>query len=164
MRLIDSTIRRCVPGLGVGRRWLKERLAELAVQTPLCEGCLQELLNDADAAARRRVSAAGGLRYLDGLRQEIAARAEFIHRWTTSDERIDPHEKGIEALVRIARNYALPRPWKLREPVAAQCTRRTPSYWRWASGDEEVASARIGFAGGTRVPGWTGAASDAPVV
>ncbi|HEY2591059.1 MAG TPA: hypothetical protein VGI35_05655 [Steroidobacteraceae bacterium] len=146
-RVIDVTLRRCVPGFGVDRRWLKERLAELDVRTHLSEGCLQELVNDADSAAWRRVAGTGcGLRYLDVLREEIIARAEFIHRWTGSDERIDASVNGFAELVRIARKYALPRPWKVPEPVAAQCTRRAPSYWRWAS-TAESESARPFSAG-----------------
>lgn len=139
MRIIDSTLHRCVPGLGIGRRWLRERLVELDVRIPLCEGCVQELVNDAEAATWRRLLASaggGGLRYLELLREEIVARAQFVQRWTASDERIDANTEGLAALVRIARNYALPRPWKLTEPVAAECTRRAPSYWRWASGAE----------------------------
>jgi hypothetical protein len=132
MRLIDSTIRRCAPSLGVGRRWLRERLSELHVHVYLSEGCLNELAADAEAATWQRLSGAGG-RYLDCLRAEIAARAEFIHRWTTSDEPVDPDDEALGALVRIARNYALPRPWKVPEPVAAACTRRAPSYRNWAS-------------------------------
>ncbi|MGH8261314.1 MAG: hypothetical protein ACREUG_16660 [Steroidobacteraceae bacterium] len=134
MRIIDFTIRRCAPGFGVGRRWLKECLTELQVRIFLTEGCLQELVHDADVATWQRLASAGsGRRYLDCLREEITARAEFIHRWTASDEPMDAHDEGLGALVRIARNYALPRPWKVSEPVAAQCARRTPSYWRWAS-------------------------------
>ncbi len=145
MRLIDSTIRRCVPGVWVGRRWLKERLSELGVRIPLSEGCLNELVNDAEAATRRRLSAAGGgRRYLDILREEIVARAEFVHRWTCTDDRIDPDAADMGPLVRIARNYALPRPWKLSEPVAALSTRRAPSYWRWASDGMSGASSMAG--------------------
>jgi hypothetical protein len=146
MRLIDSTLRRCVPGLGVGRRWLKERLAELGVQVRLSEGCVQELVNDAAEATWQCLSATqGGRRYLDVLRAEINARAQFIRLWTTSDERIDAHDEKLANLVRIARNYALPRPWKVPEPVAAQYTRRVPSYWRWAS--DGVSAAGLGAAG-----------------
>jgi hypothetical protein len=134
MRLIDSTIRLCAPSLGVGRRWLREQLAELGVKIPVSEGCLQDLLNDADAATRSRLSASTERQsYLTCLREEVAARAEFIRRWTSSDERIDTNDNKAEALVRIARNYALPRPWKLTEPVATPCARQQLSYWRWAS-------------------------------
>lgn len=134
MRIIDSTLHLCMPGLGIGRRWLRERLGELDVRIPLCEGCIQELVNDAEAATwRRLLASAGELRYLEVLREEIIARAEFIQRWTGSDERIDGNSDSLATLVRIARNYALPRPWRLTEPVAAECTRRAPSYWRWAS-------------------------------
>ena len=141
---IDLTLRRCVPSLGVDRRWLRERLDELDVRIPLCEGCVQELVNDADAATWRRLVGSGrGLRYLDVLREEIVARAEFIHRWTASDERIDANVEGLGTLVRIARNYALPRAWKVPEPVAAECTRRAPSYLRWASAAQTESAGRI---------------------
>src|SRR5690348_15523630 len=102
-QLIDRTLRHCVPGLGVDRRWLKEQLVTLEVRCPLCEGCVQELVNDATAAAWRRLATSSrGLRYLDVLREEIIARAGFIHRWTTSDERIDPEADGLATLVGIA--------------------------------------------------------------
>ncbi len=143
-QIIDRTLRRCVPGLGVDRRWLREQLIELDVRIPLCEGCVQELVNDAEAAAWRRVAGTDrSQRYLDVLREEIVARAEFIHIWTASDERIDASVEGSEALVRIARKYALPRLWKVREPVAAQCTHAAPSYWRWASVTERESARRI---------------------
>jgi len=138
MRLIDATIRLCAPGLG--RRWLKEQLTELGVKIPLSEGCLQDLVDDADAATWRRLSAAcetGG--YLSCLREELAARAEFVRCWTGCDERIESGDERFAILVRIARNYALPRPWKLTEPVARACARRAPSYWKWASGSVGMA-------------------------
>jgi hypothetical protein len=134
MRFIDSTIRLCAPSLGVGRRWLKEKLAELGVKIHLSEGCLQDLVTDAYAATRHRLSAsAEDQSYLGCLREELASRAEFIRRWTVSDERIDASDNRFATLVRIARNYALPRPWKLSDPVATTSARRQPSYWRWAS-------------------------------
>jgi hypothetical protein len=134
VRLIDSTIRLCAPTLGVGRRWLKELLGELGVKIRVSEGCLQDLVNDADAATRCRLSASAERQsYLSCLREELASRAEFVRRWTFSDERIDSSDLRFETLVRIARNYALPRPWKLSDPVATTSERRQPYYWRWAS-------------------------------
>jgi hypothetical protein len=134
MRLINSTTRLCAPSLGVGRRWLREQLAELGVKVRLSEGCLHDFVNDADAATWRRLSATAERQsYLSCLREELAARAEFIRRWTDSDERMDINDNRIGALVRIARNYALPRPWKLSDPVATTRTRQQPSYWKWAS-------------------------------
>jgi len=134
MRLIDSTIRLCAPSLGVGRRWLREQLMQLGVKIHLSEGCLQDFAADADSASVRRVSAAlEGQSYLSCLREELATRAEFIRRWTSSDERIDADDERFKILVRIARNYALPRPWKVSEPVATPCASRIPSYWKWAS-------------------------------
>jgi len=143
MRIIDSTLHRCVPGLGIGRRWLRERLGELGVRILLFEGCVQELVDDAEAATwRRLLGSAGGLRYLEVLREEIVARAEFVHRWTGSDERIEPGE-CLGSLVGIARKYALPRPWRVPEPVAAECSRRAPSYWHWASAAEGAGAPRF---------------------
>ena len=137
MRLLDSTLHRCIPGLGIGRRWLREQLGELGVRILLCEGCVQELVKDAETATwGRLLASAGELRYLEVLREEIDARAEFVRRWTASDEHIDKKTDSLADLVRIARKYALPRPWKLTDPVAADCTRRAPSYLRWASGVE----------------------------
>jgi hypothetical protein len=134
MRFIDSTMRLCAPGLGVGRRWLREQLAELGVKIPLTEGCLQDLVNDADAESWRRIAASAEPQsYLRCLREQLAARAEFIRRWTCCDERIDSGDERLGSLVRIARNYALPRPWKVTEPIAKACARQQPTYWKWAS-------------------------------
>jgi hypothetical protein len=127
MKLVDSTIRYAIPALGIATRWLKEELETRGVRTPLPEVCLKELVMDA------KLDACGGEAtgpYAAFLRAQLAARAEFLRRWTLSDERIEP---GDERLVRIARKFALPRPWKLSEPVASECRRRVPTYFNGAS-------------------------------
>jgi hypothetical protein len=40
-------------------------------------------------------------------------------------------EETLQALVRIARKYALPRRWKLSEPVVVEYRRTRPSDWHW---------------------------------
>ncbi|MGH8325183.1 MAG: hypothetical protein ACRET2_00305 [Steroidobacteraceae bacterium] len=136
---MSSLLRRHVPGRGAGRRWLEESLREQGVRIYLTQGCLRELLSGAAAAASR--SPSSSLQYRDVLRAEIDARAAFIHRWTSSDEPFAVWDAEEAALVRIARKYALPRPWRVPQPVAAPCTRRVPSYRHWASGVD--AAARI---------------------
>jgi len=131
MNLVDSTVRYAIPALGISNRWLKEELEARGVKTPLVEGCVKELVMDAEADAK--VGKDGGETspsYASHLRSQLAARAEFLRQWTLSDDRIGP---GSERLVRIARKFALPRPWKLSEPVASECQRRVPSYINWAS-------------------------------
>jgi hypothetical protein len=67
------------------------------------------------------------------LHRQLAVRARFVQRWTGSDETIaEQDEKSVQALVRIARKYALPRRWKLSEPVVVEYRRTRPSYWHWA--------------------------------
>jgi hypothetical protein len=142
--MIDSTLHRCLPGLGVGKRWLRERLGDMHVKIPLCDGCLQELVTDAEQSSWRLLAAdrdadAGYLQY---LRSELELRARLVHQWTTSDEPLDLSTDAARAFVRIARKYALPRPWKLTDPVAALCARPRPSYWRWASEGSSLDAAR----------------------
>jgi len=137
MRMLDSTILLFQPGLG--KRLLKEQLHERNVKIPLSEGCLRELVGDAVVAAARRVAkTAGGARYVASLREQLALRAEFVRLWTASDEPIDTGDGERVALVRIARKYALPRPWKLSEPVASTCARPQLAYWKWASADPDA--------------------------
>src|SRR5215469_6720467 len=131
MNLVDSTVRYAIPALGISNRWLKEELEVRGVKTPLVEGCLKELVMDAEADAKAgRHGREASPPYATHLRSQLAARAEFLRQWTLSDDRIEP---GSERLVRIARKFALPRPWKLSEPVASECQRRVPSYINWAS-------------------------------
>jgi hypothetical protein len=135
MTLFDYTMRAFVPSLGFGTKWLKEQLDAAAVKVHLTDGCVEELANDAEGAAWRASSSANGepMTYLERLRSELAARAEFVRRWTASDDKFDMTEESNQALVRIARKYALPRPWKVSEPVASEW-RRPPLAWRWPTG------------------------------
>jgi hypothetical protein len=127
---------RCfVPSLGIGPRWLKEQLDAAGVKVRLTDGCVEELANDAEMSAWRAVTSNRGeaATYLHRFREEIAARAAFVRRWTASDDKFDMTEESNQALVRIARKYALPRPWKLSDPVASDW-RRPPLAWRWPTG------------------------------
>ena len=135
MTLLDYTMRCFVPNLGMGPRWLKEQLDAAGVKVPLSEGCVEELANDAEAAAWRAVTSGRGkaATYLNRFREEIEARAAFVRQWTASDDKFDMTEESSQALVRIARKYALPRPWKLSDPVASDW-RRPPLAWRWPTG------------------------------
>ncbi len=131
MKLVDCTIRYALPALGIATRWLREELEARSVNIPVPEACLRELVTDADADARH--AASPPTPYAACLRLQIAARAEFLRLWTQSDDRIDVNDPGNERLVRVARNFALPRPWRLSEPVASECQRRVPTYFNWAA-------------------------------
>jgi hypothetical protein len=134
MNLVDSTMRYAIPALGVGVRWLKDELLERGVSVRITESCLRELVADADSAARFQASGLDSHEsYVTRLRHEIAGRAEFVREWTRSDERIDLDGLHSEALVRIARKYALPRAWRLTDPVAMPSQHPTPTYLYWSS-------------------------------
>ena len=131
MNLVDCTVRYAIPALGIATRWLKEELEARGVKTPLTVSCLKEFVTDAQSQPQHATTEAEvPASYATYLRAQLAARAEFLRQWTLSDDRIGP---GSESLVRIARNFALPRPWKLSEPVASESTRRAPAWLNWAS-------------------------------
>ena len=142
MRLIDSTLHRCLPGLGIGRRWLKERLSELEIKIPLVDACLQELVSEAEAATWRALAERlePSVRYLNEFKRELEVRADLVRQWTASDAALTGAPEATHAFVRIARKYALPRPWRLSEPVAAINLRARPSYFRWASDQRPIGS------------------------
>jgi len=56
----------------------------------------------------------------------------WVRRWTATDEKVPADDPVAQAFVRIARKYALPRPWKLSDPVAVEVARLRPS-WAWAT-------------------------------
>jgi len=131
MKGLDSIVRMFILGQGTGVRWLREELNSLQVSIPLTDGCLDELVREADQAAKR---AGREGTYVERLRRELAFRASFVQRWTGSDEKLWlQDEESLQALVRIARKYALPRRWKLSEPVVVEYRRLRPSYWQWTN-------------------------------
>ena len=133
MKGLDSIIRWVVLALGTGLRWLREDLAALHVNIPLTDSCFSELVRDADEAARYAGTNVEQT-YVERLRHELALRASFIQRWTGSDENLSLRdEQSLQDLVRIARRYALPRRWKLSEPVVVEYRRTRPSYWQWTN-------------------------------
>ena len=135
MRLLDTGIRAFTHAQGTGVRWLKEELASLNVKTPLSEGSLEELARAADSAAWAVLDASEGASYLVELRQQLREHATLVQRWTGTDEKMS-EQPSVQSFVRIARKYALPRPWKLSEPVAVESRRLRPANWKWATAVE----------------------------
>ena len=138
MRLLETGIRAFTHAQGTGVRWLKEELASLSVKTRLSEGSLEELAGAADSAAWAVLDASEGASYLPELRQQLRKQATLVQRWTGTDEKL-ADELHSQEFVRIARKYALPRPWKLSEPVAVESRRLRPANWKWATAIESVA-------------------------
>ena len=132
MKLLDPFTRFFVLIRGLGARWLKEELAAHGVRVRLSEGCLDELVRHADSAAWHQASGTN-VPYIVLLRQALAADANFIQLWTGSDQKFDTGTDAGE-LVRIARNFALPRCWRLSDPAVAECRSTQFSHWKWASG------------------------------
>jgi len=131
MKGLDSIVRLALLASGAGTRWLREELDAAHVKIPLTDGCLDELFRNADDAVRR-AGPGEGRSYGEQLRKELAARASFIQRWTDSDEKLTlQSEETLQSLVKIARKYALPRRWKLSEPVVVEYRRTRPSDWHW---------------------------------
>jgi hypothetical protein len=133
MTWLNSGIRALLLAQGTAVRWLREDLDALKVRIPLTDGCIEELAREADQAARH--AAAGGDRasYAELLREHIIVQAHWVRRWTTTDDKAPAEDPVAQAFVRIARKYALPRPWKLSDPVAVEVIRPVPA-WAWAAG------------------------------
>jgi hypothetical protein len=139
MKLLDSGIRVFTLAQGTGVRWLKEELSSLSVKIPLSEGCFEELVRDADNAAWQTVATSTGeTSYLTQLRQQLREQATLVQRWTGTDDKIAADDASAQAFVRIARKYALPRPWKLSDPVAVESRRLRPTNWKWATAIEAM--------------------------
>jgi len=137
MKLLDPFHRFMALVRGIGTRWLKEELAAHDVRVRLSEGCLEELVRHADSAAWRLASESS-VPYLSHLRQALAADAHFIQLWTGSDEKFGADDAETGELVRIAKNFALPRRWRLSDPATAACRSSQFSHWKWASGFDET--------------------------
>jgi hypothetical protein len=133
MTWLDSGIRAFLLAQGTAARWLREELQSLKVHVRLTDGCIEELAREADHAARRAVTSGDGGSYVELLRGQVIVQANWVRRWTATDERVPGDDPVAQAFVRIARKYALPRPWKLSEPVAVEVARLRPA-WGWAGG------------------------------
>jgi hypothetical protein len=133
MTWLNSGIRAFLLAQGTAARWLREELHSLKVRIRLTDGCIEELAREADHAARRAVTGGDDASYAALLRQQIIVQANWVRRWTATDEKVPADDPVAQAFVRIARKYALPRPWKLSEPVAVEVARLRPS-WAWATG------------------------------
>ena len=131
MKGLDSVVRLILRAQGTGLRWLREELDSANVRIRLTDGCLEELVRNADQAVIRS-GIRPGQSYVERFRKELATRANFIQRWTGSDEKMTlQDEETLQELVRIARAYALPRRWKLSDPVVVEYRRKRPSYLQW---------------------------------
>jgi hypothetical protein len=115
MNLLDSGIDSLVPTFTNSTRMLKEQLSAEGVSVWVSAGCLAEFARIASVAAMRTRQADEP--YRSCLRREIATHSRFIREWTSSDKKFDQTQCG--ELVSIARKYALPRAWRLYEPVAS---------------------------------------------
>jgi len=136
MKLVESGIRVFTLAQGTGARWLREELSALSVKTALAEGCVEELGHDGDSAAWDAVAAVrGATSYLTAFREQLKEQATFVQRWTGTDDKVVDDKRG-EAFVKIARKWALPRPWKLSDPVAVESSHLRPSNWKWATAIE----------------------------
>lgn len=131
MKGLDSMVRLLLQVQGTGFRWLREELEAANVRIRLTDGCIEELVVNADQSARRSAGPQGPS-YVERFRRELALRANFIQRWTGSDEKMTLQDaETLQELVRIARKYALPRRWKLSDPVVVEYRRKQPSYFQW---------------------------------
>lgn len=130
MTWLNSGIRALLIAQGTAARWLRDELNSLKVRILLTDGCIEELAREADDAARRAGVGAEDASYVELLRQQLIVQADWVRRWTATDEKPPADDPVAQAFVRIARKYALPRPWKLSEPVAVEVVGLRPS-WAW---------------------------------
>lgn len=121
--MIDLLPRFLFPTRRRGLLWLKDKVHELRITTPLAPGCLREFVESAAKAATAQRSK--GERYAASLRRQIDVRAQFLLLWTTTDDALtDPQWNEF---VDIARRYLLPRSWKIPETTAT-APRRDQSF------------------------------------
>jgi hypothetical protein len=132
MTWLDSGIRVLLLAQGSAVSWLREELQCLKVRIRLTDGCIEELAREADHAARRAATAREETSYSQLLREQVLVQANWVRQWTATDEPVRGTDPMAQAFVRIARKYALPRPWRLSEPVAVEVKRRR-SARTWAA-------------------------------
>ena len=140
MKTFDSMTRAFVLARGIPKRWLRDELGACGVSIPLTPGCIAELVREADQSVRSD-GATDERRYVERLRATLINQADFIRRWTASDDKLEESgEETLQGLVRIARQHALPRHRKVTEPVVKEYRRKRPSYLQWTD-DLDTATA-----------------------
>ena len=143
MTWLDSGIRVLLLAQGTAARWLREELALLKIRIRLTDGCIEELAREADRAARCAVTAGTEGSYAELLREQLRVQARWVRRWTDTDEKVSADDPAAQAFVRIARKYALPRRWKLSDPVVVEYRRTRPSYLQWTNDIDSDAIAAV---------------------
>ncbi len=132
MTWLNSEVRGLLRARGTAARWLRAELNALKVEVMLSGGCVEALAREADQRARRALQAGGaGGSYFEQLREQVRHQAGWVRRWTDTDEPMPTEDAVAQSVVRIARKYALPRPWKLTEPVAVEVPRSRIAF-TWA--------------------------------
>ena len=117
--VIESLPRFMFPTHSRGMRWLREQLNDLGVSAPLSPGCMREFVASAAKAAPPARSV--GETYAASLRKQLEARARFIHRWTTTDDKLTETEWSEWA--DIARRHLLPRSWTIPQTSVSESHR-----------------------------------------
>jgi len=118
-RVIESLPRFLFPTQSRGLRWLREQLHDLGVSAPLSPSCMRDWV--ASAAKAAPLARSVGETYAASLRKQLEARARFIHRWTTTDDKLTEPE-WIE-WADIARRHLLPRSWTIPETGVTESRR-----------------------------------------
>ena len=121
--MIESLPRFLFPTQSRGLRWLKEQLRDLGVTAPLSPLCLRDFV--ADAAKAAAVTQGESETYAASLRRALDQRARFIHRWTTTDDKLMETEWSDWAAV--ARRHLLPRSWTIPQ-TTVNVSRRDASF------------------------------------
>jgi hypothetical protein len=141
MKTFDAITRAFVLAQGSGKRWLRRELEAREVSIPVTAACLTDLVRAADTLVRQQ-GAEDQRGYVERLRAVFSTQADFIHRWTATDEKPEWHgDEILQGLVRISREHALPRRWKLTEPVVKEYQRKRPSYFQWTDDLDTISAA-----------------------
>ena len=117
--MIDSLPGFLFPTRRRGTRWLREKLRELGVTAPLSPSCLEEFV--ANAAKAAPLVRSSDETYAASLRKQLDAQAQFVHHWTTSDDKMTQPEWS--EWIAIARKHLLPRSWTIQETTVTESQR-----------------------------------------
>ncbi len=86
---------------------------------PLSPGCLNDFV--ASAAKAAPLARGSSETYAASMYKQLEAQAQFIHLWTTSDDKLSRPEWS--EWIAIARRHLLPRSWKIQETTVTESHR-----------------------------------------